>query len=198
MVLIVVSERPRNTEDNGSLFQVSNIRSSKGNSSHCWEGSALCFHDMVAKDIARMISQWFKCSALSLSWLIEAAWLLSVGLLSDKCPQKPRRNEEGFFMCLRITPRQAQHSSLPFQTSLDLRLSTSDKCCVFILLVFRQMCFVDEASLPHPICFNKLCCAWVSGGHHRSMLYSVPQEAAAAVPLHNMAGFVIVKMAVFN
>lgn len=101
-------------------------------------------------------------------------------------------------MCFCIAPWQAQHSSPQLQTSLDLRLSTSDKCCVFILPVFRQMCFVDEASLPHPICFNKLCCAWVSGGHHRSMLYSVPQEAAAAAPLCNMAGFVIVKMAVFN
>jgi len=60
------------------------------------------------------------------------------------------------------------------------------------------MCFVDEASLPHPICFNKLCCAWISRGHHRSVLYSVPQEAAAAVPLCNMAGFVIVKMAMFS
>ena len=153
---------------------------------------------MVAKGIAGMRSQWFKCSALSLSLLKGAAWLLSVGLLSGECAQKSRRNEEEVFMCLCITPWQAQHSSLPFQTSLDLRLNTSDKCSVFILLVFRQMCFVDEASLPHPICFNKLCCAWVSGGHHRSMLYLVPQEAAAAVPLRNMAGFVIVKKAVFN
>lgn len=153
---------------------------------------------MVAKGIARMISQWFKCSALSLNLLIGVAWLIPVGLLSSECDQKSRRNEEGGFMCLCITPWQAQHSSHPFQTSLDLRLSTSDKCCVFILLIFRKMRFVDEASLPHSICFNKLCCAWVSGGHHRSMLYSVPQEAAAAVPLHNMAAFVIVKMAVLN
>lgn len=170
----------------------------RARSVRCGEGSALCFHYMVGKGIAWMNSPWFKCSALYLSLLIGAAWLLSVGLLSGECAQKSRRNEEGFFMCLCIVPWQAQHSSPPFQTSLDLRLSTSGKCCVFILLVFRQMCFVDEASLPHPICFNKLCCAWVSGDHHRSMLYSVPQEAAAAVPLCSMAGFVIVKMAVFN
>lgn len=101
-------------------------------------------------------------------------------------------------MCLCIILWQAQHSSPPFQTSLDLRLCISGKCCVSILPVFRQMCFVDEAYLPHPICFNKLCCALVSGGHHRSMLYSVPQQAAAAAPLCNMAGFEIVKMAAFD
>lgn len=152
---------------------------------------------MVAKGIARISSQWFM-PYLSFSLFTGTACLLSVGLLSSECAQKPSRNEESFFMCLYITPWQAQHSSPPFQTSLDLRVSTSDKCCVFILLVFRQMCFVDEASLPHSICFNKLCCACVSGDHHRSVLYSVPQEAAAAVSLYNMAGFVIVKMAVFN
>lgn len=151
---------------------------------------------MVAKDIGWVHSY---LNALLISKLAHMSSLaVFCGFFKrqmySKIKEEWRRGGYVFY----ITPRQAQHSSPPFQTSLYLRLCTTGKCCVFILPVFKQTCFVNEAYLTHPICFNNLCCAWVSGGHGRAMLYSMSQEAAAAVPLCNMAGSVIVKMAAFT
>lgn len=87
------------------------------------------------------------------------------------------RMKKGVFMYLCITPWQAQHSFPWFQTSLDLRLCTSSQCCVFILPVFRQMCFVNEAYLPHPICSISCAVHGSQGAMQEHALLSIPRSS---------------------